>query len=493
MTQRQKPLKIWQIMAWVLSFIVFAGIGYIYHWWSSDAQLNIQGFVSFGSVARVPRGVLEIMLITLVAMLLVGSTNFLKSQVQLQTAIRTYGVYLFIIFNPPMLILIPWLLPELGEAYILIFVPIAIILILELVATWYLVRPTFKKISIAVMALLTLPAAFWGLWAGFWAWSYRPAISITCQGNPNFQNSPEDFIRPSFNKWATRLEPVPKADSLPTIDAVRYLNIPVANELFTLCKDKKSFDFQAAHYDFWFELQFLAKDNYLYKAQIQAIQFEKSALQYLGSWQYQKIKQIPPRIIIKKSEMIIQHLEQIFKVIPELRKSSCLAFREQLDSKTRQTLAVLVADINERDQVKKMYLIRAKKIEQTWTPPEIAVSMQRISTRLGFGKVKNINWDIGSGPQACTIDKPYLGYQLFPERFFSILPSIGVTANGKRFDVSLDYTKDPAQLTVLSSQEPQVRSYEFLPTSNDIPWTEITTLEEINYTATPLLRLQKAK
>lgn len=341
-------------MAWVLGFMVFAIFGYIYHWWSSDAQSDIQGFISLGFVARVSRSV-----------------------------------------------------------------------------------------------------------------------------------------------WATRLEPVPKADSLPSIDVVSYLNIPIKNEFFTLCKNKEGFDFQAAHYDFWFELRFLANDNYLYKAQIQAIQFENSPLQFLKTWQYQKIRQTKPRIIIKKPEIITQHLERIFKVIPELRKSRCVGFTEQRDSKTRQTLAVLVADIDELGIVKKLYLLRAKKLEQTWTPQEIAISMQRTSTRLGLGTVTSINWEtenqIRTNPETCTREKPYLGYQMYPERFIADVPSIGVTANRKRFDVLLGYGKNPPKLNVLSTQEPQVRSYEFLPTGNDVPWTQITTLETIKYTKTPLLPKQKSK
>ncbi len=505
MTGERPQIDTRRVLFWVLIFLGFAVVGYVYRWWSGDAR-DVSVFttphfnVFIGP--RITRTGLEMMLISLLVLVVSGWLKFSnQTRVQLQTVIRMYGLYLLMAINPPVLATIAWLSPEIGEGWVGLVFFILIEIVLELIVIAFLFRSVFKFVGSLLIACLALPAAFWGLWSGFFFESFRPAITESCWADLNLQLPSSELALRTYKRWASRRDSIPEATSLPAVDYITKLTAVSPNELENACQDKQAFSFQAAHYVLWFELEFYAKDGFAYKAQAQVTFSEDLDLKVLGGWKFQKDKNAKPNGLFGSKRMgelgtIGQQLEPLFQVVPELRQSPCVGFTRP---KSTTNNSRIVADFDTSSTLKNLYLIRSGKLERAWNQDQIRSSLQRIAQRLGYGKVQTWNEQriFENGIVSCFSDKPYFGLQRLEDRYVAYIPLIEVTTGTKKFNVVLSFlTNNKPSLSIfkLSKTKPsfEERIYEFLPTEDDIPWNNVST-NDLEYGGSRLISKKTTK
>ncbi len=503
MTRERPQIDKPRVLFWVLAFLGFAVFGYVYRWWSGDARnASIFATPNFDLfiVPRVTRTLLEMMLISLFVLLVSGVLkSFSQTRIRLQAALKTYGIFLLVVLNPPVLATAAWFysIPDIDHVW---FVPVFILLIeiiLELVVIFRFRVRIFKFLGSLFHSLPVLPATFWGLWFGFVLWSFQPVITLSCSANPNLQLPTSQLESQIFYRWVNRLEPIPQATSLPAVDYITKLTATSPNELENACQDKQAFSFQAAHYVLWFNLEFYAKDGFAYQAQTQMTFSEDLELKLLDTWKFQKNRLAKPNGLVGNKRkrigelgIIGQQLEPLFQVVPDLRQSPCVGFTRP---KSASDDSRIVADFDTSSTLKNLYIIRSGKLERAWNQDQIRASLQRIAKRLGYGTVKNWNQQslFDNGLSSCTSDKPYFGLQRLEERYVAYIPLIEVTTGTKKFNIVLSFlTSNKPSLSVfkLSKTEPsfEERIYEFLPTKDDIPWSSVST-DDLEYSGSRLI------
>ncbi len=503
MTSKPPQIDKPRVLFGILAFLGFAVFGYVYRWWSGDARdvsvfttPNFNVFIG----PRITRTGLEMMLISLLVFLFLGGLKFVsQTRVQLQTVIRMYGLYLLMAINPPVLATIAWFSNgfDLEHGWIVVVFFVLIVIILELIVIAFLFRSIFKFVGSLLIACLALPAAFWGLWTGFFFESFRPAITESCWADLNLQLPSSELALRTYKRWASRRDSIPEATSLPPVDYITKLTATSPNELENACQDKRAFSFQAAHYVLWFELEFYAKDGLPYKAQTQVTFSEDLELKLLDTWKFQKDRLAKPNGLVGNKRkrigelgIIGQQLEPLFQVVPDLRQSPCVGFTRP---KSATDDSRIVADFDTSSTLKNLYIIRSGKLERAWNQDQIRASLQRIAKRLGYGTVKNWNEQslFDNGISSCTSDKPYFGLQRLEERYVAYIPLIEVTTGTKKFNVVLSFlTSNKPSLSIfkLSKTEPsfEQRIYEFLPTEEDIPWNSVST-DDLEYSGSRLI------
>lgn len=471
-----------------LAFLGFAVVGYVYHWWSTGQIVTrfpstLDGYISLSLRPTV----IGMMLISLLVLLVSGwfKTSD-QTRVRLQTAFKTYGLYLLVVINPPVLVLIAWLAPGISEAWMLLVLAIVVMIALEIIVAAFYFRPVFKFLSALFTSWRVLPTAFWGLWFGFLGWSFQPGVTLSCLAKPNLQLSTKQLGDQIFQRWFNRLEPVSNAESLPAVDYIRELKAVAHNLYDYACQDKQAFSFRAAHHVFWLDLKFYAKDGLAYKAKANVTVSENLEVQLVDTWQVAKDTTAKANgLLVQKRKttgepgIIEQQLEKLFQVVPELRKSPCVGFTRP---KTATDDSRIVADFDTPSTLKNVYLIRSGKLERAWNVEEIRASLQRIATRLGYGIIQNWNEQrvFDNGIASCSANKAYYGSQMLEDRFASYIPMIDVMVVGtKRFSVLMLFSarKPSLNISKLHPTKPQFeqRTYEFLPTEEDIPWNNVST------------------
>jgi hypothetical protein len=504
-TQIDKP----RVLFWVLAFLGFTIVGYVYHWWSGDAR-NASVFATpnfdLFIVPRVTRTLLEMMLISLLVLVVSGwLKSFSQTRVLLQAALKTFGVFLLIVLNPPILATAAWFssIPDIDHVWFVVVFILLIEIILELVVIFRFRVRIFKFLGSLFRSWRVLPAAFWGSWFGFVLWSFQPVITLSCSANPNLQLPTNQLENQIFYRWVNRLESIPQATSLPAVDYITKLTTTSPNELENACQDKQAFSFQAAHYVLSFNLEFYSKDGFAYQAQTQVTFSEDLELKLLDTWKFQKDRLAKPNGLVGNKRkrigelgIIGQQLEPLFQVVPELRQSPCVGFTRP---KSATDDSRIVADFDTSSTLKNLYIIRSGKLERAWNQEQIRASLQRIAKRLGYGTVKNWNEQglFDNGISSCTSDKPYFGLQRLEERYVSYIPLIEVATGMKKFNVVLSFlTSNKPNLSVfkLSKTEPsfEQRIYEFLPTKDDIPWNNVST-NDLEYSGSRLISKRTMK
>jgi hypothetical protein len=504
MTSKRSQIDKPRVLFWVLTFLGFVVAGYVYHWWSTGQIVTRfpSTFDGYMSLSLRPT-VIGMMLISLLVLLLSGrfkTSN--QTRVGLQTSLKTYGLYLLVVVNPPVLVVIAWLAPGIGEAWMILVLAIGITIALELIFVAFFYRPIFKFLGSLFASWRVLPATFWGLWVGFFCWSFQPAITLNCSAKPNLQLSTKQLGDQIFQHWVNRLEPIPNAASLPAVDYISELNAVAPNSYDYACQEKQAFDFRAAHHVFRLDLRFYAKDGLAYKAKAKVTVSENLELQLVGAWQVTKDTTAKAnRSLVQKRKttgepgIIGQQLEKLFQVVPDLRKSQCVAFTRP--KSVTENLRI-VADFDLSSSLKNLYIIRSGKLERAWNQDQIQASLQRIAKRLGYGTVKNWNEQrlFDNGISSCATNKPYHGSQMLEDRFASHIPLVDVMAGTKRFNVLLLFsTRKPSlNITKLHSIKPQYeeRIYEFLPTKDDIPWNNVST-NDLEYSGSQLISQKTIK
>jgi hypothetical protein len=498
-----------RVLFWVLAFFGFAVFGYVYHWWSGDARNasifatpNFDVFI----VPRVTQTLLEMMLISLLVLLVSGwLKSFGQARVNLQAALKTYGIFLLVVLNPPVLATAAWFysIPDIDHVW---FVPVFILLIeiiLELIVILRFGRPIFKFLGSLFNSWRVLPAAFWGIWLGFVLWSFQPAITLSCSANPNLQLPTSQLESQIFYHWVNRLEPIPKTASLPPVDYITELKAIPPNMLQNACQDKAAFSFLPAHHVFWLDLGFYAKDGLAYRAKAKVTVSENLELQLVGAWQVQKDTTAKANNLATNKRktsgelgIIGQQLEPLFQVVPDLRQSPCVGFTRP---KSATDDSRIVADFDTSSTLENLYIIRSGKLERAWNQAQIRASLQRISQRLGYETVKNWNEQrvFDGGIASCSANKAYFGLQSLEDRYVSYIPLIEVTTGTKKFNVVLSFlTGKKPSLSVfkLSKTEPsfEERIYEFLPTEQDIPWNNVST-NDLEYSGSRLISQKTIK
>ncbi len=508
MTSANTQIDKRRILFWVLAFLGFAVVGYVCHWWSGDAR-NASVFatpnfdVFFGP--RITRTLLEMMLVSLLVLVVSGWLKFSnQTRVRLLAALKTYGVFLLIVLNPPVLATAAWFStsPDLDHGWFVLVFFVLVEIILELVVIFRLRRVLFAFLRSLFISLPVLPATFWGLWFGFVLWSLQPAITLSCLANPNLQLPTSQLESQIFYRWVNRLEPIPKTASLPPVDFITELKAVPPNILQDACQPKAAFSFLPAHHVFWLDLGFYAKDGLAYRAKAKVTVWENLELQLVDTWQVQKdstaaAKAKPPnkRKTTGESGTIGQQLEPLFQVVPDLRQSPCVGFTRP---KSVTNNSRIVADFDTSSTLKNLYIIRSGKLEREWNYEQIRASLERISQRLGYGKVKTWNEQklFDNAISSCSSNKPYYGLQMLEDRYASYIPQIEVRAGTNGFNVLLLFsTRKPSlSITKLSKTEPsfEEKIYEFLPTEDDIPWSYVST-NDLEYNATPLISQRTMK
>jgi hypothetical protein len=509
MTRANTPIDKPRVLFWVLAFLGFAIVGYVYRWWSGDARdvsvfttPNFNVFIG----PRITRTGLEMMLISLLVLLVIGALKLVsQARVQLQTVIRMYGLYLLMAINPPVLATVAWFSNgfDLEHGWIVVVFFVFIVILLELIVIAFLFRSVFKFVGSLLIACLALPAAFWGLWSGFFFESFRPAITESCWADLNLQLPSSELALRTYKRWASRRDSIPEATSLPPVDYITKLTATSPNELEDACQDKRAFSFQAAHYVLWFDLEFYAKDGFAYKAQTQATFFEDLELQLIGTWKFQKNRLAKPNGLIGNKRKRIgelgnigQQLELLFQVVPDMRQSPCVGFTRP---KSATDDSRIVADFDMSSTLKNLYIIGSGKLERAWNQDQIRASLQRIAKRLGYGTVKNWNEQslFDNGISSCTSDKPYFGLQRLEERYVAYIPLIEVATGTKKFNVVLSFltnNKPSLNISKLHPTKPQFeqRIYEFLPTKDDIPWSSVFA-NDLEYSGSRLISKRTTK
>jgi hypothetical protein len=508
MTSKRPQIDSRRVLFWVLAFLGFAVVGYVYHWWSGDARnASIFATPNFDLfiVPRVTRTLLEMMLISLLVLLVSGwLKSFGQARVNLQAALKTYGIFLLVVLNPPVLATAAWFysIPDIDHVW---FVPVFILLIeiiLELIVILRFGRPIFKFLGSLFNSWRVLPAAFWGIWLGFVLWSFQPAITLSCSANPNLQLPTSQLESQIFYHWVNRLEPIPKTASLPPVDYITELKAIPPNMLQNACQDKAAFSFLPAHHVFWLDLGFYAKDGLAYKAKAKVNVSENLELQLVGAWQVAKdttVKAngslVQKRKTSGESGIIGQQLEPLFQAVPDLRKSPCVAFtRPKSDTNDLR----IVADFDTSSTLKNVYLIRSGKLERSWNQDQIRASLQRVAGRLGYGTIQTWNEQrvFDGGIASCSANKAYYGLQMLEDRFAAYIPTVDVMAGTKGFSVLLLFsTRQPSlNISKLHPTKPQFeqRIYEFLPTEEDIPWNNVST-NDLEYSGSRLISQRTMK
>jgi hypothetical protein len=465
---------------WMLGFLVSAIIGFGYHWWSVGAWHQGIGFLS--------RSDLETMLISLPIIFLMG----LATRGHMQTTLRIYGVILLVFLNPPIWAILRFFTLGSHDPPQIILFPIGLVLLLELILVGYLIFRYFKLWRPILIACLTLPSAFWGLWSGYFLWSYRPAVTLRCDSQVNLQLHKEEIARLNFNRWAARLEPVPKIESLPPVDHLVSLNVFAPQGAKSICQDKQAFDFNAAHYRFWLALRFVGKDGVYQMAQVQATMSEKLEFLLLGDWQNQKLKPANPNFRYGRtlwrggvSGNLNRHFRKLIGAISTLpQDTTCFAWLKLTPT------SELFATLDKLGVVTSLSVIRSGKLERFWNQAQILESLQRVAKRIGFGTISS--WQAQDlqtfSPGECHPEKPYLGFQVTDQRFVTLFFTIEVQSGDKRFQVSMySHRRRTPNLTIFLPTEQEQHIFVFLPEPNDIPWTEISTTEPISYTGSPRL------
>ena len=500
MTRANIQLNARRTMRWLPSFLSFAVFGYVYHWWSGDGRnSNVVTFRNFD----IPFGptltqtLLEFMLISLLVLSVVGWLQpATQTRVRVQTALITYGLYALVALNPPVLAVLSSLgYDDSGGAASMFFVFGTIIL--EFIVALCFARFIFKFLRSVVIAWLVLPIAFWGLWFGFFLWSFQPTVALTCSNELNQQIFDGELARQKFRSWAARLEPIPEAVSLPPVQRIMEVTTTGYNQYQDTCRNKKAYDFKAAYHDLWFHIKFYGKDGLAYQAKVEATLSERLEIQLLGSWQVSKDLKAPVNpLFIKQRDrigepgMIEQYYQKALKIFPALRQSPCIAFFDRHDN------TQIVGDLDSIKTIKNLYFFRAERLEQSWNTKQVLASLQRIAKRLGLGKINSweLETEFGSLPYACTPNKPYIGFQILEDRFITRFPSINVKTSSKEFVVQLLLAVDTPKLVVFENHVDAFEndSYLFTPLPNDIPWTMVTT-NKLIYTGSPLIPKQKPK
>lgn len=495
-----------RVLFWVLTFLGFAVVGYVYHWWSGDARdvsvfatPNFDVFIS----PRVTRTLLEMMLISLLVLLV---SSWLKPPnqtiVRLQAALKTYGVFLLVVINPPVLATAAWFStsPDLDHGWFVAVFILLIEIILELVVIFRLRRVIFAFLRSLFSSLPVLPATFWGLWFGFVLWSFQPAITLRCSDKPNLKIPTSQLARQIFQRWINRIDPIPQVASLPPVDYIRELKAITPNEFEDACQEKQAFDFLAAHHVLLLELSFYGKDKLAYKAKINATISENLELQVLGVWQVQTDKLTKPNPLIGRKRQqggtlgnIQPALEKLYEVVPALRQSLCVGFTQQNDLIKTPDLAQIVADFDASNTLNNLYLVRSGKLKRFWDQMQIRASFERVAKRLGYGTVQN--WNVqrvfDNGIFSCSLGKPYYGSQMLEERYFAFIPQVEVAAGSKTFNVFFSVlTRGTPRLEIsfLREKKPywETRTYDFPPSKDDIPWS-LVSANDLEYNGSPLL------
>jgi hypothetical protein len=495
-----------RVLFWVLAFLGFAIVSYVYHWWSGDARnasiFAMRNFEMFIGL-RVTRTLLEMMLISLFVLLVSGWLKFSnQTRVRLQSALKTYGVFLLIVLNPPILATTAWFSNsfDLEHGWFVVVFIVLIEIILELVIIFRLRRVIFAFLSSLFSSLPVLPATFWGLWFGFVLWSFQPAITLRCSDKPNLKIPTSQLARQIFQRWVNRIDPIAQVASLPPVDYIRALKAITPNEFEDACQEKQAFDFLAAHHVLLLELSFYGKDKLAYKAKINSTISENLELQVLGVWQVQKDKLAKPNPLIGRKRQqggtlgnIRPVLEKLYEVIPALRQSLCVGFTQQNDLLKTPDLAQIVADFDGSSTLNNLYLVRSGKLERSWDQMQIRASFERVAKRLGYGTVQN--WNVqrvyDNGLFSCSSGKPYYGSQMLEERYFAFIPQVEVAAGSKTFNVFLSVlTRGTPRLEIsfLREKKPywETRTYDFLPSKDDIPWS-LVSVNDLEYNGSPLL------
>jgi hypothetical protein len=509
MTGKRPQIDKPRVLFWVLAFLGFAVLGYVYRWWSGDARNasifatpNFDVFI----VPRVTRTGLEMMLISLLVLSILGALKLVsQSRVQLQTVIRMYGLYLLMAINPPVLATVAWFSNgfDLEHGWIVVVFFVLMVIILELIVIAFLFRSVFKFTSSLLIACLALPAAFWGLWTGFFFESFRPAITESCWADLNLQLPSSELTLRTYKRWASRRDSIPLATSLPPVDYITKLTATSPNELEDACQDKRAFSFQAAHYVLWFDLEFYAKDGFAYKAQTLVTFSEDLELKLLDTWKFQKDRLAKPNGLVgNKRErigelgIIGQQLEPLFQVVPDLRQSPCVGFTRP---KSATDDSRIVADFDTSSTLKNLYIIRSGKLERAWNQEQIRASLQRISQRLGYETIQTWNEQrvFDGGIASCSANKAYYGLQRLEERYVAYIPMIEVATGMKKFNVVLSFltsSKPSLNISKLHPTKPQFeqRIYEFLPTEQDIPWNNVST-DDLEYSGSRLISQKTMK
>jgi hypothetical protein len=508
MTGKRPQIDKPRVLFWVLAFLSFAVVGYVYHWWSGDARnASIFATPNFDMFIgpRVTRTLLEMMLISLFVLLVSGGLkSFSQTRVRLQTALKTYGVFLLVVINPPVLATAAWFSNgfDLEHGWFVLVFFQFIEIILELILIFRFRLPIFKFLGSLFGFWRVLPAGFWGLWFGFVLWSFQPAITLSCSANPNLQLSTSQLTSPIFYRWINRLEPIPQAASLPAVDYITELKAIAPNLYEYACQDKEAFGFRGAHHIFWLDLGFYAKDGLAYRAKAKVTVSEKVELQLVGTWQVQKDTTAKASNLVTNKRktsgepgIIGQQLEKLIQAVPDLRKSPCVAFTRP---KSATNDSRIVADFDTLSTLKNVYLIRSGKLERAWNQDQIRASFQRIAGRLGYGTIKNWNGQtlFDNGIFSCASGKPYFGLQSLEDRFAAYIPMVDVMAGTKGFSVLLLFsTRKPSlNISKLHPTKPQFeqRIYEFLPTEEDIPWNNVST-NDLEYSGSRLISKRTMK
>lgn len=501
-----------RVLFWVLTFLGFAVVGYVYHWWSGDARdVSVFATPNFDVFIgpRITRTLLEMILISLLIMVVSGwlkSSN--QTRVRLQTALKILGVFLLIVLNPPVLATIAWFSNgfDLEHGWFVVVFIVLIEIILELVVIFRFRRVIFTFLRSLFSFLPVLPATFWGLWFGFVLWSFQPAITLRCSDKPNLKIPTSQLARQIFQRWVNRIDPIAQVVSLPPVDYIRELKAITPNEFEDACQEKQAFDLLAAHHVLLLELSFYGKDKLAYKAKINATISENLELQVVGVWQVQKDKLAKPNPLTGRKRQqggtlgnIGPALEKLYEVIPSLRQSLCVGFTQQNDLLKTPNLTQIIADFDASSTLKNLYLVRSGKLERSWDQVQIRASFEHVAKRLGYETVQN--WNVQrvfeNGIFSCSSGKPYYGSQMLEERYFAFIPQVEVAAGNKTFNVFLSVlTRGTPRLEIsfLRENKPywETRTYDFLPSKDDIPWSLIFA-NDLEYNATPLISQKTIK